>query len=84
LKITVVDRQLNDSSYAASPFSTKADSSCYRSTVENGEAALVFSILFFIMANAWKNVVDLFDRPPSNDKQEAMGRICIYGKQSSI
>jgi len=62
MPITVVDRQLNDSSYAASPFSTKADSSYYRSTVENGEAALVFSILFFIMANAWKNVVAAFDR----------------------
>jgi len=51
MPITVVDRQLNDSSYAASPFSTKADSSCYRSAVKSGEAALVFSILFFIMAD---------------------------------
>jgi len=60
--ITVVNWQLNDSSYAASPFSTKADSSCYQSTVESGEAALIFSILYFTMANMWENVVNAFDQ----------------------
>jgi len=50
MPITFVDRQLIDSGYAASPFLTKADPSCYQSTVKSGEAALIFSILFFIMA----------------------------------
>jgi len=63
MPITFVNRQLIDRSYAASPFLTKADSSCYRSTVKSGEAALVFSILFFIMANAWKTLsMRLMDR----------------------
>jgi len=31
-------------------------------TVKSGEAALVFSILFFIMTNTWKNIVDAFDQ----------------------
>ncbi len=55
MPITVVDRQLHDSSHAASPFSTKADSSCYQSTVKIREAALIFSISVSIMTNTWKN-----------------------------
>jgi len=51
--ITVVDWQLNDSSYATSPFSTKADSSCYQSTVKSGDSTCFF-ISYFIMANTWK------------------------------
>jgi len=62
MRITFVDQQLIDSGYAASPFLTKADSSCYQLTVKSGEAALVFSILFFIMTKTWKNIVDAFDR----------------------
>jgi len=58
--ITVVDWQLNDSSYAASPFSTKADSSCYQSTVKSGDTALVFHILFHHGKHV-ENVVDAFD-----------------------
>ena len=62
MPITVVDRQLHDSSHAASPFSTKADSSCYQSTVKIREAALIFSISVSIMTNTWKNFVDVFDQ----------------------
>jgi len=45
-QITFVDRQLIDSSHDASPFLTKADSSCYRLTIKSGEAAPVFSYSF--------------------------------------
>ncbi len=62
MPITVVDRQLNEGSHAASPFSSKAYSSSCQSTVKSGEAALVFFLLFFGMANTWKNVVDAFDQ----------------------
>jgi len=56
MPITFVDRQLIDSGCAASPFLTKADSSYYRLTVKSGEAALIFSVLFFIMTKACTHI----------------------------
>jgi len=47
IPITFVDQQLIDSSYVASPFLTKADSSCYQLTVKSGEPALNFFHIVF-------------------------------------
>jgi len=69
MPIVFVDRQLNDNSCVVDPLLAEAAPSSCRSTVKSGLSPRHFLILFLIMANMMKNVVDAFNQSSSDDEQ---------------
>jgi len=69
MPIVFVDRQLNDNSRVVDPLLAEAAPSSCRSTVKGGSSPWHFFILFLIMANMMKNVVNAFNQSSSDDEQ---------------